>query len=97
MTLKATGPGQVKVFPNIDPYMPIEASMYNFDHDGDRLKQEHASFLNSEIVPKLKSGRYGLWISGRASKQGSVGTPQVDRWHRHTEPRSSRFSRGVLT
>ena len=72
MTLKATGPGQVKVFPNIDPYMPIEASMYNFDHDGDRLKQEHASFLNSEIVPKLKSGRYGLWISGRASKQGSA-------------------------
>jgi hypothetical protein len=46
--------------------------LYNFDTGGHALKPEHRSFLAEKIAPRMRTGRWYLWLCGTASKIGSA-------------------------
>lgn len=70
MTLRATGPGAVRIVPDGNP-ASLHTFLENFDHDGDRPKPEHTKWLRDNVFPRLATGQH-LWISGRASKVGNA-------------------------
>ncbi len=70
MTLRATGPGSVRVIPDSNP-ASLHTFLDNFDHDGDRPKPEHTKWLRDNVFRRLANGEH-LWISGRASKVGNA-------------------------
>ncbi len=51
MTLHRTGPGKAEIRENPKSYW-----IYNFDIDGDALKDEHTKFLTANVVPILNAG-----------------------------------------
>jgi hypothetical protein len=63
---KPTGPGKTEVRTN-----PPSLLLYNFDIDGDALKEEHRTFLRKEALPALRAGR-GVSVIGLTDRSGSA-------------------------
>ena len=57
MTLRATGPGSVRVIPDSNP-ASLRTFLDNFDHDGDRPKPEHTKWLRDNVFRRLANGEH---------------------------------------
>lgn len=64
-----TGPGVVEVDTSAGPE-PLRAKLANFNIDGDEVKQAHADFLLTFVVPRLQDGKGNIWMRGHASQTG---------------------------
>lgn len=67
--LRKTGPGKIEEREATSPI--TRALLYNFDFDGDALKPEHATWLETFVVPSLYMPQYRVWMRGTASKVGN--------------------------
>jgi hypothetical protein len=63
---KPTGPGKTEVRTN-----PPSLLLFNFDIDGEDLKDEHKDFLRSEALPALQAGR-GVSLIGLTDTTASA-------------------------
>jgi hypothetical protein len=62
---KLTGPGKTEVRTN-----PPSLLLFNFDIDGEALKEEHKVFLRREALPALRAGG-GVSVVGLTDRSGS--------------------------
>jgi len=69
MALKLTGAGKSIVFPVISGRDRI-ILLYNFDVDSERLKEEHRTILEEQVIYLLSQGG-GTTLRGMSSKTGS--------------------------
>jgi hypothetical protein len=69
--LIATGPGKGEIRP-----APRSFLLFNFDIDGDNLKEEHKAFLRREVLPSLRGGSRAS-IIGLADRSGTAGHNQT--------------------
>jgi hypothetical protein len=67
---KNTGAGKVKLVEVEDKNIVANIDLYNYNVDGNLLKEEHKSFLKSEVVPMLKNFPLHVKLRGMASKSG---------------------------
>lgn len=68
--LHKTGPGKINIGNRYAGPGMIKALLYNFDIDGDSIKMEHRTFLQTKVVPLLQNGRGHIWMQGSASRSG---------------------------
>src|SRR3954454_18419537 len=64
--LIATGPGKGEIRP-----APHSFLLFNFDIDGENLKEEHKAFLRREVLPSLRAGNRAS-IIGLADRNGAA-------------------------
>jgi hypothetical protein len=69
--LHRTGPGKIQVDGSYSAPGTIKALLYNFDVDGDAVKQEHRVFIQNKVVPLLEGDRGHIWMQGSASRSGT--------------------------
>ncbi|MEM1047245.1 MAG: OmpA family protein [Pseudomonadota bacterium] len=69
----ATGPGKVKEFV-VDQSSALiwDAVLYNYNIDGNLLKDEHKDYIKQKLHPILSKGSSHVKIFGRASKSGDA-------------------------
>lgn len=69
--LRKTGPGKISDESRSMYVGMTKALLYNFDIDGDEVKEEHRKFLWEKVVPLLKGDQGHIWMQGSASRSGS--------------------------
>jgi hypothetical protein len=69
--LKHTGPGKITIDTRYSAPGMLKALLYNFDVDGDTVKQEHQLFLISKVASLLEGDLGHVWMQGSASRSGS--------------------------
>ena len=62
---RPTGPGKVEVRTN-----PLSLLLFNFDIDGEAIKEEHKAFLRKEALPTLRAGG-SVSVIGLTDRSGS--------------------------
>ena len=68
--LHRTGSGKISLDSRYAGPGMIKALLYNFDIDGDTVKPEHITFLQSKVIPLLQGDRGHIWMQGSTSKSG---------------------------
>lgn len=68
MAFRKTGIGKVGILPNFGG--STHAALYNFDVDGHSLKQEHMTFLDTQVIPILGKQGHSI-VKGMTSRSGS--------------------------
>lgn len=69
--MRPTGPGKTEVRTN-----PPSLLLFNFDIDGDALKQEHMEFLRREAIPKIRAGA-SVSVIGLTDRKASAAHNQA--------------------
>jgi hypothetical protein len=67
---RETGPGQATGQVETTPSVTGTYTLFNFNIDGDMLKEEHRRFLDRHVVPLLKAHRIHARLTGTASRTG---------------------------
>lgn len=71
--LKPTGPGKTKELSRKgDNTVRLKALLFNFDIDGDQIKEEHKRWLDENVVPLLANINLKVNLRGLASRSGSA-------------------------
>ena len=71
--LRPTGPGKVSdIAAPQNSLLVAKALLFNYDVDGDRLKQEHQKWLTENVVPHLSDAQAIISLRGEASRSGDA-------------------------
>jgi hypothetical protein len=73
---KDTGPGRVEVdlgdIDSLSPLPLIAVDLFNYNIDGNLLKDEHKAYLEQKFIPMLKKENAHVKLRGTASKSGAA-------------------------
>ena len=73
---KDTGPGEVEIdlgdIDSLSPLPLIAVLLFNYNIDGNLLKEEHKTYLDQKFIPMLKKENAHVKLRGTASKSGAA-------------------------